>query len=176
MTNELLVIIDPQNDFINKEGLYAKRHAGIVQILSARENINKLIALHDKNNLVIVLSNYKKDKFEKGLSICIPGTDGHKIDIDMDDSFKLISKTDHSCFSSDVFDQYLKNKKIIKLILAGFLAEYCVKQTAVDALDKGYEVSLLKDCIGTGDDVQYQKERMISVLLEKGATILDSGL
>ena len=111
MTNELLIIIDPQNDFINKEGSYAKRHAGIKQILNAKEKINKLIALHDKNNLVIVFSDYKEDQFEKGLTICIPGTDGHKIDIAINNSYKLISKTGHSCFSSDDFDQYLKSKK-----------------------------------------------------------------
>ena len=176
MTNELLVIIDPQNDFINKEGSYAKRHAGIKQILNAKEKINKLIAVHDKNNLVIVFSNYEEDQFEKGVTICIPGTDGHKIDIDVDDSYTLILKKDHSCFSSDDFNQHLKNKKIHRLILCGFLAEYCVKKTALDALDNGYSISLLKDCIGTGDDVQHLKEQMLLELMAKGATIIDSDL
>ena len=176
MINELLVIIDPQVDFINKEGAYAKRHAGITQILQAKEKINQLIALHDKNNLVIVFSNFREDQFERGLSICIPHTHGHSIDIDAGDSCTFIAKTNHSCFSSADFNQYLKAKNIHTLVLCGFLAEYCVRETAVDALARGYAVTLLMDCIGTADDVQYRRERMTPGLMEKGANIINSNL
>ena len=176
MSNELLVIIDPQTDFINKEGSYAKRHPGINQILNAKDKINKLVATGGKTNLVIIFSNYKENQFEDGLAICIPGTNGHKIDIDIDGTYTYISKTNHSCFSSEEFEQYLKTKNIDRLILCGFLAEYCVKQTAIDALEKGYSTSLLKDCIGTGDDVQHRKEQMLFELIGKGAKIIDSNL
>ena len=72
MLNELLVIIDPQFDFINQRGSYAKKHPGISQILNARDKINKLIALQGKTNVIVVFSNYKEDQFEEGLLICIP--------------------------------------------------------------------------------------------------------
>ena len=172
MPNELLVIIDPQNDFINKTGFYAKKHCGIDQILNARQKINNLLSLHNKEKIVIVFSNYKKDQFEEGLSICIPGTVGHKLDIKVDNAFTLIEKNNHSCFSSGDFKTYLEKNFVNRIILCGFLAEYCVKQTAVDGLENGYQVSLLRECIGTGDDVQNRKEQMLIELADKGAEIL----
>jgi nicotinamidase/pyrazinamidase len=174
MTNELLVIIDPQNDFINKDGIYAKKHSGISQILNAKEKINTLLNLHRNKKIVIVFSNYKNNQFEEGLSICIPGTDGHKIDIDIDNTFTLLSKNNHSCFSSEDFKTYLEANFVNRIILCGFLAEYCVKQTAIDGLKNGYQISLLKECIGTGDDVQNRKEQMLIELAKKGAEILNT--
>lgn len=176
MTNELLVIIDPQNDFINKTGFYAKKHSGIEQILNAKQKINNLLKLHNKEKIVIVFSNYKKDQFEEGLSICIPGTVGHKIDIEVDNTFTLIGKNNHSCFSPDDFKTYLETNSIDRIILCGFLPEYCVKQTAIDGLKNGYKVSLLRKCIGTGDDVQNRKEQMLIELADKGAEILGDNI
>jgi nicotinamidase/pyrazinamidase len=173
-TKELWVIIDPQKDFINEKGAYAKKHIDITQITEAKEKINKLVKQFAKDRFVVIFSNYEKDQFEKGLSIGIPGTKGHRIDIDIDADTILISKKEHSCFSSDVFNEYLKDNAINKLILCGFLAEYCVKQTAIDGLAKGYEIVLVQDCIGTGDDVQYRKERMLIELKERGADVLTS--
>jgi len=49
MPNELLVIIDPQNDFINTGGFYARKHAGIEQILHARQKINQLLKYKTKS-------------------------------------------------------------------------------------------------------------------------------
>ena len=172
MPRELLVIIDPQHDFINPAGHYAKKHAGINQILSAKENILRLLKVHDMANVVVVYSDYKKNQFEEGLSICIPGTEGHKIDLELEDEIPLISKNKHSCFSSNDFKKYLETNQVNHIKIAGFLAEYCVKQTAIDALTHGYKISLLKDCIGTGDDVQYRREEIFFELVGNGAALI----
>ncbi|CAA9196695.1 hypothetical protein FLA105534_01274 [Flavobacterium bizetiae] len=103
--------------------------------------------------------------------MCIESTKGHEIDLDFDTSFQLISKTQHSSFSSQEFKNFLKDNQIQKLLLCGFLAEYCIKKTAIDALESGYEVVLLTELIATGDDVQYRKEEMLADLENKGATI-----
>ena len=99
---------------------------------------------------------------------------GHKIEIGVDNTFTLISKNNHSCFSSEEFKIYLETNSVDRIILCGFLAEYCVKQTAIDGLKNGYQISLLRECIGTGDDVQNRKEQMLIELAEKGAEILNN--
>lgn len=172
--NELLVIIDPQADFIDDAGLYAMKHTGIMQLKEAVNNIERLLKNIAPQNTVIVFSNYEANQFEKGLSICIPGTDGHKIGISNTTAAPLIAKTKHSCFTSAAFTLFLQENNIQKLLLAGFLAEYCVKQTALDALANGFAVTLLQDCIGTGDDVQPRKEQMLLELQALGAEISDS--
>ena len=173
MTKRLL-IIDPQKDFIHRDGNYASRHEGITQILDAKEKIDRLLLTQKKEELLIITSDYQKDQFQQGLSICIPGTEGHTIDIKADKSYTSISKTQHSCFSSPAFISHLREHHVEKLIICGFLAEYCVQETAIDALKNGYAVVLIKDCIGTGDDVQNRKEHMLLTLKEKGAVIADS--
>jgi nicotinamidase-related amidase len=156
------------------DGNYASRHEGITQILDAKEKINRLLLTQKREELLIITSDYQKDQFQEGLSICIPGTEGHAIDINADTSNIFISKTQHSCFSSPAFIDHLKEHRVEKLIICGFLAEYCVQETAIDALKNGYAVTLIRDCIGTGDDVQNKKEQMLLTLREKGATITDS--
>ena len=167
---ELLVIIDPQKDFTDSKGAYAKNHS-INQIQEVKARIKKLTKQFDLNKFVIIYSNYQKDQFGDGISMCIEGTKGHEIDLDFNNSYKLISKTQHSSFSSEEFKTFLKSNQIQKLLLCGFLAEYCIKQTAIDALEAGYEVALLKEFTATGDDVQYRKEEMLADLENKGATI-----
>ena len=173
MTKRIL-IIDPQKDFTHRDGNYAGRHQGITQILDAKEKINRLLVTQKKDELLIITSDYQKDQFEQGLSICIPGTEGHAIDIGADRSYLRISKTQHSSFSSPAFVSHLREYHVEQLIICGFLAEYCVQATALDALKNGYAVLLIKDCIGTGDDVQNRKEQMLQTLKEKGAAIADS--
>ncbi|MFQ6603289.1 cysteine hydrolase family protein [Flavobacterium sp. C3NV] len=169
---ELIVIIDPQKDFTDIKGAYAKNHS-INQIQEVKARINKLTKQFDSNKFVIIYSNYQKDQFGAGISMCIEGTTGHEIDIDFDDASQLISKTQHSSFSSEEFKSFLEDNQIRKLILCGFLAEYCIKQTAIDALEVGYEVVLLKEFIATGDDVQHRKEEMLADLEKRGATVIE---
>lgn len=174
MAKSCIVVIDPQKDFISEEGNYAGRHTGISQMLAAKQKINHLVHSPDKDNVIIVTSDYQKDQFAPGLSICIPGTEGHEVDIATAPAYTFVTKKQHSCFSSASFIDHLKRNDITRLLLCGFLAEYCVKQTAIDALDLGYEVVLIKDSIGTGDDVQDRKDQMLISLEEKGASIQNS--
>lgn len=154
MPKECIVIIDPQKDFTDVNGVYANRHAGIQQIVQAKTKINKLLQTVAPQNVAIVFANYTPHQFAAGLSICIPNTWGHAIDIEMHDQHPRFAKTEHSAFSSAAFVQHLHQQHFTQLVLCGFLAEYCVRATALDALANGYTVKVLQDCIGTADDKQ----------------------
>jgi nicotinamidase-related amidase len=172
MSQEVIVIIDPQKDFISLDGAYAKRHSGISQILQAKDTINGLFKRTNQLKLWTVISDYQINQFGTGLSMCIPGTDGHKIDIAVGSINRIMVKQEHSCFSSPAFTECLEKENIARLILCGFLAEYCVRATAVDGLQKGYEILLLEEAIGTGDDVQHRKENVFRELTEAGAQLV----
>ena len=175
MGRQVLLIIDPQNDFTSSGGNYAGRHAGISQILEAKSRIRKLLDMYSRSEAIIVKSDYKPDQFAMGLSICIPGTFGHEIDPDLIlDDRVTFTKTKHSCFSSGDFLQHLRSNNIDLIFVCGFLAEYCVKQTVQDALELGYKVMLVDDCIGTGDDVQNRKRQTIQELAVIGALVVNS--
>jgi nicotinamidase/pyrazinamidase len=170
MNQELIIIIDPQKDFTADDGNYATRH-GITAIKAVKAHIELFLKAAGDKHGIVVCSDYRPGQFGDGLSICIPGTSGHEIDIVVPESVTLITKTEHSCFSSKAFKFYLRQQPVKRLVLCGFLAEYCVQQTALDALAHGYEVHLPEDYIGTGDDVQERKENMLTILKAKGAIV-----
>ena len=176
MPGARIIIIDPQNDFTFREGVYAKRHAGIVQITTAKQKINTLLALYEREHFVILRSDYSENQFGEGVSMCIPGTFGNQIDSDLtlDNHYTVFTKTAHSALTATRFQDHLKRGGITTLFLCGFLAEYCVRQTALDALQHGYHVYLVEDCIGTGDDVQERKQAMLKELETRGAMITNS--
>lgn len=175
MEGKLLVIIDPQNDFTSDLGFYAKRHP-ITAIKNTISKINKLTEKLDPSDILIIQSNYKPSQFEPGIDMCIPNTYGCQInqDLKINPSIKHIIKTDHSVFSSTEFKTDIKEKAIHTLTLTGFLAEYCVKQTAIDAIQNQLNIELVEDCISTGDDVQKRKKDTLEELKAKGATIMNS--
>ncbi|WP_316778898.1 isochorismatase family cysteine hydrolase [Pedobacter antarcticus] len=170
----ILLIIDPQNDFTHINGHYATRH-GIKQISEAKSKINLLAALAEIDT-VIVRADYKPDQFEDGVSMAIPGTFGHEIDAEIviPKNTIVLTKREHSCFSSNDFQNLLAELEIDTLLICGFLAEHCIKQTALDALNKGYRVILVKDCIGTGDDVQHRIRTVFAELAQQGCTVLNA--
>jgi nicotinamidase/pyrazinamidase len=172
--NECLLIIDPQKDFTSPDGYYALKHKNISEIIKAKNNINDLLTRVSKNiSAIIVYSDYYKDQFGENISMCIPDTEGHKIDIDKKDGCMYFSKSEHSAFSSFELRKYLNENGISKIYIAGFLAEYCVKQTAIDALKNNFHVTLLRDCIGTGDDVQKELNILFEEMENLGGVVSD---
>jgi len=62
---------------------------------------------------------------------------------------KPIQKSSFSCARSDDFMRELKRMKPGKCIIVGIEAHICVLQTALDLLERGYEVHVALDCIGS---------------------------
>ena len=177
MSKGVLIIIDPQNDFTNRKGYYAQHHS-ILQIEKAKHQINVLLSKWEASNVVIIYSDYFFGQFKEGAGFCIPETFGHAFDTDLNFSLsnQYFIKNKHSAFSSSIFEKWMIPKKDKPLLICGFLAEYCVLQTAKDALLKQYKVTLVDDCIGTGDDVQWRKKIMFDNLIKEGAVISNSDL
>lgn len=62
---------------------------------------------------------------------------------------KIIEKTSFSCFLSDDFDRLLAGLNVKSLVIAGIESHICVLKTALDALEKGFEVHIVADAIGS---------------------------
>lgn len=174
MNRRCIIIIDPQKDFTSEEGVYAKRHPQIHEIKNAAGRIQRLIDTEKKYDLIVVYSNYKQDQFGEGLLMCIPGTAGHELGIAVLPETIILSKEGHSAFSSSTFSDFIRERNYEQLLLGGFLAEYCVKQTALDALKFGYTIALISDCIATGDDVKERVSETLKQLQDKGASIIST--
>lgn len=71
-------------------------------------------------------------------------------------------------------DDYLKENKIKELYIMGLATDYCVKYTALDAVDLGYKVYLVKNgCRGVNLEPG-DSERALVELRNKGVNIIEN--
>lgn len=83
----------------------------------------------------------------------------------------------YSCFSpacSLDLHAYLQQKNITELVLGGFLLEFSVLQTALDALELGYNVSVVKSlCAAANLDGSEDEARAFDQLAAAGVLLVD---
>jgi nicotinamidase-related amidase len=68
----------------------------------------------------------------------------------------VIDKTSAGTFNSTAIDQILRNMKVDRLWVTGIVTEGCVELTARDAADRGYYVTLVKDCLASSTHVAHE--------------------
>ena len=95
---------------------------------------------------------------------CVQGTENAKILIDTKLFHKIIRKgqdkefDSYSGFQDDggqktVMDSILKQNGIEKVVIYGIATDYCVRATAIDAVQAGYKVIVIKElCRGVAAD------------------------
>jgi nicotinamidase/pyrazinamidase len=111
---------------------------------------------------------------------CIAETAGAEFDpgLNLPDSAKIIDKamtTDkdaYSAFEDTELHAYLQGEGVTRLFIGGLATEYCVLNTARDALGNGYDVVLLEDAIRAIDPAD--GENAIRELQDGGAKISQS--
>ncbi|WP_300601594.1 isochorismatase family cysteine hydrolase [Niabella sp.] len=171
MSETRIIIIDAQKDFTEPGFAYEKKHPALKNIGSVVRQLDILLEQTPPGQIILVYSSYAPNQFETGFSTCIPGTEGHQSSLKAIEQLLQFEKTGHSCFSSKDFCDHLQREQVTHLILCGFLTEYCVKATALDALLKGFGVSLCPDLLGSADEKQLAKEQALAEMVQKGAQI-----
>ena len=84
-------------------------------------------------------------------------------------SFNKIQKMDFSLASNKDFLDELNNKKITNLIVCGFETHICIQQSVLEFLQKGYEVLVICDAMGSRNNLDH--EISLQRMLHKGAII-----
>ena len=84
-------------------------------------------------------------------------------------SFNKIEKMDFSLASSKDLLVELNNKKITNLIVCGFETHICIQQSVLEFLQKGYEVLVVCDAMGSRDKLDHQIS--LQRMLNKGAIV-----
>ena len=70
--------------------------------------------------------------------------------------FKKIEKMEFSLANIKEFLKELKNKKITNLIICGIETHICIQQTVLDCLQKGFEVILISDSMGSRNRIDHE--------------------
>ena len=83
--------------------------------------------------------------------------------------FRKFEKIQFSLAQSEEFLKELKDKKITNLIVCGIETHICIQQTVLDCLQKGFEVILISDAMGSRNRVDH--EIALQRMNQSGATI-----
>jgi hypothetical protein len=100
--------------------------------------LSKCIRAHTLLELPIIIT----EQYPKGLGSTLSVLSEHAKDAE------ILSKTSFSCFGGGI-EELLENSGSKELLLVGIEAHVCVYQTCMDALAKGYGVTVLVDCVSS---------------------------
>lgn len=155
---EALIVIDVQNIYTNKESeLFVKGNSKIVS------NINKLITkFRNEEKLIIFIKHqHKSDLSDLGRMFDFAGEcdETQFIEGDMETEFdkhlkirkkdKVIIKTRYDAFEKTNLEEILKENNIQKVLICGFMTNFCCETTARTAQGKDYFVDFIVDATGT---------------------------
>lgn len=180
--SDALLAVDVQRDFEPGGALAVPDGDEVVPVLAA------WVREFERHNLPVVAS---RDWHPEGHCSfeaqggpwpphCIADTPGAEIDpgLGLPANATIISKAQtvekdaYSAFEGTGLDDVLSSKGVNRLFIGGLATEYCVLNTARDALENGYDVVLLRDAIRAIDPAD--GDRAIDELREKGARISES--
>jgi nicotinamidase-related amidase len=146
-----LLVVDMQNDFLKREGKYYV-HPGRTFIPKVRHILE---AAREKGIPVIFTQDNQVDDpkysndLKKNGTHCIEGTWGWKIvdELSPKKDEKVVKKREYSGFYGTSMDRILKERGIKDLIIVGATTNCCVRATVQDAFERGYSVTVPRDCV-----------------------------
>jgi nicotinamidase/pyrazinamidase len=160
-----LIVVDVQNDFADPSGqLHVPEGESIIPTI----NLEIERALSADATVVYTQDWHPESTphFEKDGGIwpvhCVMGTWGAELHPDLAVKGEVIRKgshgedgysgfTERDPFSGDekptVLEQTLRSKGVQKAIVVGLATDYCVKATALDAIERGLDVTVLSEAV-----------------------------
>jgi nicotinamidase-related amidase len=167
-----LVVIDMQRDFLLPGGFGETLGNDVSQLAAVVPPLQRVLAAARSAGLMIIhtreghspdLSDLPPAKFRRGLPslrigdpgqygrILIRGEYGHDIidELAPEPGEIVIDKPGKGSFYGTDLSEILVEAGITNLIVTGVTTEVCVHTTVREANDRGYEVLVLSDCVGS---------------------------
>jgi nicotinamidase-related amidase len=157
---DALLLVDLLSDFEHEDGerlleSFRVRHEGMVRALGRARSEDVPVVYANDNYGV-----WDGDR-QRLVKQALEGRGGDLLEaIAPADDDRFVVKPRYSAFDKTPLELILRELEIERLLLAGASTEGCVAQTAIDARELGFKVSVLADACATVD------ERMERVALE----------
>jgi len=89
---------------------------------------------------------------------CRTGTEGAEFAdaIPVNPSDVVVTKHRYSAFTGTDLETYLSSNDITRLLVGGVNTNVCVLATVTGAFDRDYDVTVLEDCVATGEPAQQE--------------------
>jgi nicotinamidase/pyrazinamidase len=188
-----LIVVDMQNDFADPEGsLYVRGGEEVVPL------VNREIELARGAGATVV---YTQDwhpehtpHFARDGGIwpvhCVQGTWGAEFYPQLEVEGEVVRKgaggeDGYSGFSTrhpetgeerpTELEDVLRRRQIRKVVVAGLATDYCVKETVIDAAERGFEVALLSEAVRAVELEPGDAQRAMDDIGAAGATVVMLG-
>jgi nicotinamidase/pyrazinamidase len=179
-----LLIVDVQNDFCPGGALPVKNGDKIVP------KLNKLAQFFTRQHLPIFFTrdwhplNHISFEAQGGPwpAHCVQGTNGAEFHpkLSVPEGAMIINKgfdpkrEAYSGFQGTGLAAQLRNLGVNEVLIGGLATDYCVKETALDAMKEGFRVDVLTDCV-EGVNVHSRDSKLaLRKLSEMGAKLVSS--
>jgi len=149
ITTSLLVVIDMQDKLL-------KAISGNDELLEQTIRMTK----YAKALQVPVLAT---EQYRRGL-----GESNAELRAEFSES-DIFEKVTFNAFDAPEFAEALKKKKVETLVIAGVESHICVYQTVLEAINRGYQVRVLADAVGSR--TEFNKQVGLNKMEKLGAEI-----
>ncbi len=162
MSNSALIIINMQNDFMDKinEQLVDNIKKIVKKVANFKMPIFWIYSSYG-NSVLLKQSNIFEDTYNGKKNKCLAGTQGINFVYEIDSLIKekdiIFEKKWFSCFKNTDLDTRLKKEKIVNLYFAGVELTKSIYVSLSKAKELGYNTFLIKDCIGEKTFEKYEK-------------------
>lgn len=143
---DLLLIIDMQNQFINKQ----------TEHLVKKINTLKESKRYGKVVFTRFINSKKNPTYKMGWHGCISNKE-KQLCINTDDEDTIIDKSTYSAYNTELV-AYLKKNRIRKIYICGVDIDCCVLITAINLFENGFDVYVLKEHVGCMQGEEYKNE------------------
>ena len=174
-----LLIVDVQNDFCPGGALAVPGGDRVVPVINAlMERFHVIVASKDWHP-------HRTSHFDTWPVHCVHNSSGaefhpalHSERIDQvflkgtgtnDDGYSAYEAT-----NADL-EQYLKDRKVDELYVAGLATDYCVRQSALDAAHKGFRTFVVTDAVAAVDVKTGDGDPALEEMQKAGVALVDSG-
>jgi nicotinamidase/pyrazinamidase len=176
---EALIIVDFQNDFTPGGALAVPEGDQIAQ------RVNELAA-EERFNLVVATRDWHPpdhgsfaDQGGPWPAHCVQDSEGAELHPSLDrenvhvivDKGKDPAMEGYSGFEATDLERLLRDREIDKVTIVGLATDYCVKNTALDALRQGFQVTVDAEGVRGVEVNEGDSERALEEMRDAGATV-----
>ena len=148
-----LLVIDVQEAFRN--------------VIAEFEPVAARIAIAVRGFQIVDRPVFITEQYPKGL-----GRTAEEITSVLPADFEYIEKTTFSSCGAASLEAGLKSASVSQVVLCGLEAHVCVNQTAHDLLHRGFDVHLLRDCVGS----RSRRDRKVGLAKMFGSGVVASSV
>ena len=185
-----LIVTDVQNDFADPKGnLYVRGGAKIVPFVN--REIGRAVragayVVHTQDWHPLTTPHFKKDGGIWPVH-CLQGSWGAAFHPDLllrgevvrkgvggEDGYSGFTVRDPQSGEQEGtgLEDVLREQGIVRVVLVGLATDYCVKETALDALRKGFAAVVLEEGVRAVDLQPGDGERALEAIRESGASVV----